>query len=275
MRKISKIGLIGLLGLIGLMGEAHAQADRGQLRDGNRSYKKEKYDKAEVQYRRALEQDSMDYRGQFNLGNTLYRQKKYDEAARHFDRALQCPDVNDRQRSRALHNKGNSYLKAGIEAGEQGMQMFQQAVENYQESLKLDPKNEDTRYNLAYARRLLQQAQQQQQQNQQNQNQDQNQQNKDNKNQQNQEGQNQQNQQNQPQQDQQNKDQKGQQGQNPQGDEQEEKDKGNQKRPNKMEQRRQDAERMLEAVKNNERQSLKDQQKKVQVGTVKHSDKDW
>ena len=42
MRKISKIGLIGLLGLIGLMGEAHAQADRGQLRDGNRSYKKEK-----------------------------------------------------------------------------------------------------------------------------------------------------------------------------------------------------------------------------------------
>ena len=144
-----------------------AQADRQQLRDGNRSYKKEKYDKAEVQYRRALEHDSMDYRGQFNLGNALYRQKKYDEAARHYDQALQSADISDNQRSRALHNKGNSYLKAGMENQEQGMQLFQQAVQNYQDALKLDPKNEDTRYNLAYARRLLQQAQQQQQQNQQ------------------------------------------------------------------------------------------------------------
>ena len=44
------------------------------------------------------------------------------------------------------------------------MQGLQQAVNCYQEALKLDPKNDNTRYNLAYARRLLLQQQQQQQQ---------------------------------------------------------------------------------------------------------------
>ena len=144
---------------------------------------------------------------------------------------------------------------------QQGMQHFQQAVQSYQEALKLDPKNDDTRYNLAYARRLLQQAQQQQQNQQgQGQNQDQN----------NQNGQNQQNQQNK---DQQNKGNQNQQNQNQQGDQKDQKD--TQKRPNQMEHRKQDAERMLEAVKNNERQSLKEQTKKVQAANSHPSDKDW
>ena len=245
-----------------------AQANRHQLRDGNRNYKNERYDKAEVDYRRALESDSLDYRGQYNLANSLYRQKKYDEAVRHYDQALQLPDLSDQQRWQSLHNKGNAYLKAGMEDQQQGMKMFQQAVQSYQDALKVDPKNDDTRYNLAYARRLLQQAQQQQQQQQNQQNSDQN---KDqNKDQQQQQGQNQNQQQNK---DQQNKDQQSQQNQQPQDQNGEQKE--TRKRPNPMEQRKQDAERMLEAVKNNEKQSLKDQTKKMQVGTVKHSDKDW
>ena len=253
---------------LSIFNSLQAQANRHQLRDGNRNYKNEHYDKAEVDYRRALESDSLDYRGQYNLANSLYRQKKYDEAVRHYDQALQLPELSDQQRWQSLHNKGNAYLKAGMEDQQQGMKMFQQAVQSYQDALKVDPKNDDTRYNLAYARRLLQQAQQQQQQQQSQQNQDL--QNKDQQ-QQNQQNQNQQNQQ-----DQQNKDnQQNQQQQNPQGDGKEEQQKKQNKRPNPMEQRKQDAERMLEAVKNNEKQSLKDQTKKMQVGTVKHSDKDW
>ena len=243
---------------------AQAQANRHQLREGNRQYKKEKFDQAEINYRRALERDSLDFRGQYNLANSLYRQHKYDDAARHFDQALQYPEISDLQRAKAHHNKGNSFLKAGLENREQGMQLFQQAVNSYQEALKLDPKNNDSRYNLAYARRLLQQAQQQQQQqqgggqNQQNQNQ-QKQQQGGNQNQDQQKQQNQ-NQQGQNQQDQNQKD--GQQ-------------RDTQKSPSKMDQRKQDAERMLEAVKNNERQTLKDQQKKVQVASGRHTDKDW
>lgn len=264
---MKRVIIMGLMGLMGLMGELQAQANRHELRDGNRQYKKEKFDQAEVAYRRSLGSDSTDYRGQYNLANALYRQKKYDDAIRHYDQALLDPALDSSQRSRVLHNKGNSYLKAGMENKEQGMQQFQQAVQSYQEALKLDPKNNNTRYNLAYARHLLKQQQQQQQQQQGGQNnQDQN---KDQQNQNNQ--QNQQDKQNKNQQ-QQNQ-QQSQQNQNDNGQEQQEPK--SQKQPNSMEQRKQDAERMLEAVKNNERATLKEQTKKLQVGNVKHSDKDW
>lgn len=257
--------------LTALCGVAWSQADRHLLRDGNRNYKQEKYDQAELNYRRALESDSLDFRGHYNLGNALYRQKNYTDAMRHFGQALQAPNLDDKQKASTLHNLGNSSLQAGMTNQEQSMDLLRQAVNSYQEALKLDPKNDDTRYNLAYARRLLQQAQQQQQN-------QQNQQNKDqqNKDQQQQNQQNQQNQDKQQNKDQQNKDnQQQQQQQNPQDDGKEEQQKKQNKRPNPMEQRKQDAERMLEAVKNNEKQSLKDQTKKVQVGNIKHSDKDW
>ena len=242
---------------------AGAQASRHQLREGNRQYKKQNYDQAEVAYRRALERDSTDARGQYNLGNALYRQKKYEEANRHYEQAFVSPKAGDKERAKTLHNRGNSLLKAGMDSQDQ--QMLQQALASYQEALKLDPKNEDTRYNLALARHLLQQAQQ----NQQNQgggndkNQD-----KDKQNQQ-------QNQQNQG--DQQQKDNQ----QNQQGNQQQDQNQQKQDQQKSKEQqaredmKKRDAERMLEAMKNNERQTLRERDRKdIPVGGKK-TDKDW
>ena len=266
-RKWSLAGLTGaaMLLLCLMPTEASAQANRKLLREGNRNYKTEKYDQAEVNYRRALVNDSIDYRGQYNLASSLYRQEKYDEAAMHYAQALAAPDIDDSRRAKALHGAGNSMVKAGLENEQQGMQYFQQAVKAYQDALKLDPKNDDTRYNLAYARRLLQQAQQQQQQqgggsDQKNDDQQQNQQQQQGDNQQ----QNDQQQQNQQQQGKQ-QDQQQQQG----------KEQRQQQQAKPQEQRKQDAERMLEAVKNNERQTLKEQARKEQVSTNRHTDKDW
>lgn len=244
--------------------DASAQANRKLLREGNRNYKTEKYDQAELNYRRALEADTTDFRGQYNLAASLYRQEKYDEAAMHYAQALAAPDIDDSRRAKALHNVGNSMVKAGLQNEQQGMQYFQQAVKAYQDALKLDPKNDDTRYNLAYARRLLQQAQQQQQQQGGGSDQQQNQQ----QNQQQQQGNNQ------------NKDQQQQQNQQQQGNQQDQqqqqgKEQQQKKQAKPQEQRKQDAERMLEAVKNNERQTLKEQSRKEQVSTARHTDKDW
>ncbi len=240
---------------------AICQANRHMLREGNRNYNKEKYDQSEISYRRALERDSTDFRGQYNLGNSLYRQKKYDEAARHYEQALASPSLDTHKRARTLHNQGNSFVKAGLDNQEQGMQYFQQAVKSYQESLKLEPKDEDTRYNLAYARRLLQQAQQQQQQQQQGGGQD----NQDQKNQQQQNQQNQQDQQNQNQQQQQQNQQQQNQQQQKQGQQSQAEQSG----------KKQDAERLLEAVKNNERQTLRQLDHNDVKAKARHTDKDW
>lgn len=233
---------------------AWAQANRHSLREGNRDYNKQRYEQAEINYRRALEHDSVDYRGQYNLANDLYRQGKYDEAVGHYQQALGSGELTQQQRAHALHNQGNSHLKAALQSEQR--QGLQQAVNCYQEALKLDPKNDDTRYNLAYARRLIQQQQQQQQQ-QQKQN--------------NQNDQNQQQQQNQDQQQQQ------QQQQQSGGQDQQQRDQQQQQQKQQagQDQRKQDADRMLEAVKNNERQTLRDKQKAAQPVRAHKTDKDW
>ena len=265
MKAIRYTATLLFLALLPVVASAQSSTVRKETRQGNREYKAQHYDRAEVDYRRALHHDSTAYRAQYNLGNTLYRQKKYDEAIQHYDRALLQPDLNAKQRSQILHNRGNSYLKAGLQKENrgEGLQQFQQAVNDYQEALKLTPKNDDTRYNLSYAKKLLQQAQQQQQQGggkDQNDNKDNKDKNKDQgnngqDNQQNQDKQNQQQQDQQQQNQQQNKQQKQQQKQ--------------------QQQKKQDAERLLEAVKNNEKNTMKENAKKLEAATPRSIEKDW
>lgn len=241
--------------LLAIATTGFSQATRSQLRKGNRDYGKEKYDQAEVDYRRALEADSSDFRGQYNLGNTLYRQKKYDEAARHYQQALGEYDIDDHQRARTWHNLGNSLFQTGRQKGEQGMNDLQQAANAYREALKLEPKDEDTRYNFALTQKLLQQMQQQSQQQQQG------------------GGQQNQQQQDQQQQQQQSQQQEQQQEQNQQQQQGGEEQQAHQAKANDKDM--QDAERMLEAVKNNERQTLKEQTQKEQKSRPARSGKDW
>lgn len=244
MRKI-----LTLLALLSIGFTASAQASRHRIREGNRDYDKQRYEQAEVNYRKALERDSADYRGQYNLAGDLYRQERYKEAASRYQQALAAPDLTDKQRARALHNQGNSLLKSAMQSEQ--MEGLQQAVNSYQEALKLDPKNDDTRYNLAYARRLLQQQQQQQQQGG-GQNQQQDQQKQDQQNQQ------------------QQQDQQGQ--SQPQNQDRQEP----QRQPQPQQDRhKQDAQRMLDAVRNNERQALRDKEQHDKPVRVKKTDKDW
>lgn len=253
---------------------------RKETRQGNKEYKAKRYDQSEVNYRRAIHADSNAYCAHYNLGNALYRQKKYDEANSHYSRALETPDLDAKTRSRILHNRGNSSLKAGLEKDSRadGMQQFQQAVNDYQESLKLNPKDENTRYNLSYAKKMLQQAQQQQQQNggggsDQDKNQDKNKdKNKDKNDQGNQDQQKDQQGQN-DKKNQQNKQDQQNQGQDKQDKKQQQQQQ--KQHQQKQDQQKKDAERLLEAVKNNEKNTMKENAKKVEVANPVRIEKDW
>lgn len=136
-----------------------AQQESADVRKGNRKYKKENYMDAEVNYRRGLEKNDKSFEGHFNLGDALFQQNKYDEAAEQFATAAQQLDPKkDKSRMAATyHNLGNSCF---------GAQKYDQAVKAYQQSLRYNPKDDETRYNLVKAMQMLQQQQQQQQQNQ-------------------------------------------------------------------------------------------------------------
>lgn len=245
-------------------GAMQAQDYRRSARKGNSLYKEKKYTDAETAYRRSLAQDSTFYKAQYNLGNALYKQKKYDIAKKYYAKAAEAPDISEKEKSAALHNMGNCAMQEGLEkrGTPDAIKSYQEAVEAYKNSLKASDKNENTKYNLAMAQQLLRQEQQQQQQNQNQQNQDKNQQDKQ---------QNKQDQNKDQNKDQQNKDQ-----QNKQDQDQQNKDKQKQQQQgqDKQEQKKKaDAERMLEALKNKEKNTLEKQKVKIHSGG--RVEKDW
>lgn len=244
----------------------YAQDYRSNTRKGNKVYDKKQYSDAEILYRKALASDSTFYKAQYNLGDALYKDKRYDEAVNYYNKVLENPTADASTKAKAYYNMGNSYLQSGLDnrTDPAAMEKFKNAISSYQNSLKINPKDNDTKYNLSYAKKMLQQMQQQnqQQQNQnqqqQNQQQQQDKNNKDNKDKNEQQNKdNQQQNQNQQQEQQQNKDQ---QQQRPQGTDK------------NQEQKKKDAERILDAVKNNEKKTLDKQKVKVRGGKI---EKDW
>jgi tetratricopeptide (TPR) repeat protein len=252
------VSIVFVLFLSVVVSDLYSQEYKTNTRKGNKAYEKKKYNDAEILYRKALEADSTFYKAQYNMGDALYKENQYSEAAKYYNKAIENPNIDKGTQSKAYYNMGNSFLQAGLSDKEnpQAMEYFKNAIASYQNSLRINPKDEDAKYNLSYAKKMLQQ-QQQQQQNQNQQNQQQNQDNKDNKDNQDKKEQKQNNQNNQ----QQNKDQN--------QDKQNNKPQGGDR---KEEQKKQDAERVLEAVKNNEKKTLDKQKVKVRGGKI---EKDW
>ncbi len=134
----------------------YAQQESRDVRKGNKQYEQEKYVEAEIDYRRGLEKNNEAFEAQFNLGNTLFKQEKYEPALEAFQKAHQLAQLedNDAQMAACKHNMGNALY---------AMQQYDKAATAYKESLKHNPKDNETRYNYVKAMQMLQEQQQQQQ----------------------------------------------------------------------------------------------------------------
>lgn len=130
------------------------KAERKNLREGNKLFKNEQYTEAEIVYRKSLEVNPRSLEGSYNLGNALYKQGKFPEAAQQYQliaeqsrRLLEEGNPEDIQRlSEVFHNLGNIGM---------ANQDYARSVEAYKQSLRLNPKDDETRYNLALAQKLL------------------------------------------------------------------------------------------------------------------------
>jgi tetratricopeptide (TPR) repeat protein len=140
------------------------QEEREYIRKGNRLYKKSEFAGSEGMYRRAQAQERSTYDSGFNLGDALYKQGRFGEAAEEFNRAASGSTDDSLKQAQSFYNLGNSLLKD---------QKFDESIKAYVNSLKLDPENPETKYNLAYAQDQLKKQEEQQQQQQKDQQQDQ------------------------------------------------------------------------------------------------------
>ncbi len=229
-----------------------AQEERKFIREGNDHYEESDFEKARQSYLKGVEANAGSFDAAFNLGDALYKSGQYEEAEKQFQ-ALTQTAQNSGQLSEAYHNLGNSYLE---------QQKYQESIEAYKNALRNNPSDDETRYNLAYAQQKLKEQQQQNQQNQdQNQDKDQDQQDQQNQDQQDQQNQDQQ---------EQNKDQQNQQQQNQeqQGEEQ-------QQQPQPQGISKEDAERLLEALQNQEQELQEEMKKKKAKAKSAKVEKDW
>ena len=228
----------------------YAQSTRSLVNEGVDLYNEQKFADAEVNFKKGTEESPNNFEAKFNLGDAYYKQQRYDEAMKAYQSAF-VDAKNDLEKSDIYYNIGNSLLKS---------QKLKESIAAYKEALKLDPNDEQAKYNLSYALNQLNNQDQNQDQNQQQQNDENKDENKDqqqdqqNKDQQNQDKQNQDQQQNQ-----QNQDQQQQQQQS-----QEEKE---------QELTKQEAEKILNALKENEK-DLQKKLRKVKGQPVK-TEKDW
>ena len=150
------------------------KTDRDYLRSGNKLYNDSLFIKVEVDYRKALEINPKSTDAMFNLGNALLMQQKAKEAMEQYESVSKI-EKDKSKLAQIYHNMGVIL---------QSSKQYPQCIEAYKESLRNNPKDDETRYNLALAQKLLkdqqqQQNQDQQQQQQQEQQQDQQEQNKD------------------------------------------------------------------------------------------------
>lgn len=254
---------------------AIAQQERKFIREGNELFEKQDFEKAEVEYRKAADKKANSFEAAFNMADALYKQKKYDEALEQFS-ALAKQETDKERLGEIYHNIGNTLL---------AMEKTDESIEAYKNSLRNRPASEQTKYNLEFARHKQQQDQQNQDQNKDNQdqNKDQNQDQKDQNKDQNKDQQDQnKDQQNKDQQDQ-NKDQQNKDRQDQNKDQQNKNDQNKDQQQQQPQQQqgkisKEDAERLLEALQNDEKNvQEKVQKQKAQEQKAKKMkiEKDW
>lgn len=233
-----------------ISGEVVAQKmpERRLVRKGNRQYERGDYDNSIDNYSRALRYDPKSFEAKFNTANVQFRRafadsvqldvKMIEKAEQTLRKLAQDSTRTDIERADVAYNLGNSLFM---------QQKFKEALTSYRDAMRLNPDDQEAKYNYALTKEMLKQQQQQNQQQQQDQNQD---------------NQNQEQEQNQDnQQDKQDKE-----------DQQNREDKQNQQ-PNEQQISEQEQQAMLEAI---QAQEDKTQEKlKEKQGVIIRGGKNW
>ena len=113
--------------------------------EGNKNSQTEAFVEAEKSYRKALSLSPEKPEALYNLGNTHFLDKQYDEASQRFFQTQKFATTKEAKHL-AFHNMGNVYMQK---------KEYKKAVEAYKNGLRNNPSDDETRYNYALAKKLL------------------------------------------------------------------------------------------------------------------------
>jgi len=248
------------------------------MADASLSVSKDNFVEGEADYRKAIAVNPKNETAKYNLGNAYYNEAKNDEAMQRFKQAADVA-TSKPEKHKALHNLGNTHMNA---------KQYQEAVDAYKDALRNNPSDDETRYNLALAKDMLEKNPPkggEGDNKDQDQNQDKNDQNEDNQDKKDEEGKDKEGNEGDEQED---KDKGDEKDENKEGDNQE--DKGKPDKPNEGEQDKKDQKQpqpqpgqmspqqiknLLEAMNNEEKKVQEKINAKKQKGAKVKSEKDW
>lgn len=239
------------------LADASAQNDRSCIREGNRAYRAKKWAAAETQYRKAISKNGKNSQAIYNLGCALMMQQKDSAAMIQYESAAKL-EPNKMRRAKCYHNMGVVM---------QNHREYAQAIGCYENALRCNPQDNETRYNLALCKKLLKNQQQ---------NKNNQQQNKDNNKDKNNKNNKDKNKDKNKDQDKKNQDQNKQnQDKNQNKDKNNNQDKNQQNKQNQDKMSRDNAEQLLQAAVQQEKATKQKLQKAMSQPRRKAYDKNW
>ena len=115
------------------------------LSEAQQSLQEEKFATAEADYRKAISLNPKSETAKYNLGTAYYGKEKNAEAMLRFKQAATTATTKA-EKHRAFHNLGNTFMND---------KKYQEAVDSYKNALRNNPNDDETRFNLALAKDLL------------------------------------------------------------------------------------------------------------------------
>ena len=121
------------------------KASQNYLSEAQQSLQEERFSSAEAEYRKAISLNPKSEIAKYNLGTAYYGKEKNAEAMLRFKQAATTATTKA-EKHRAFHNLGNTFMNE---------KKYQEAVDSYKNALRNNPNDDETRYNLALAKDLL------------------------------------------------------------------------------------------------------------------------
>ena len=115
------------------------------LREAEKELSENDFASAEASYRQAVSKNPESVTARYNMANMYYGKEKPAQAAIRYDQASKIAGTKE-EKHRIFHNMGNSFMEQKNYAG---------AVEAYKNALRNIPSDEETRYNLALAKKMM------------------------------------------------------------------------------------------------------------------------
>lgn len=154
MKKMNRISHLVFFAGFCLGAFAQEGAVNNLIYEGNEKANNKEFLQAEVDYRMALSKAPERNEALHNLGNIHFENEHFDEASQRYFQAQKFAS-SKADKHLAFHNMGNVFMKK---------KDYAKAVEAYKNALRNNPTDDETRYNYALAKELLEKEKQQQQQ---------------------------------------------------------------------------------------------------------------